>query len=124
MKSRIADMWPYVRRKTDASLERLIRKLLCEKMRIKDAPCLDRDSYQDLMLAYIELDKGVHDTALLGSTAQAGLKQGQAISSESDGIALGAQYAFISQYAGLGPVENSGGIAGLAERLQRLLLGL
>jgi hypothetical protein len=44
--------------------------------------------------------------------------------SESDGVALGQQYGFISQYAGLGPVENRGGIAGLAERLQRVVLGV
>jgi hypothetical protein len=143
MKSRIDEMRPYVRRKTDAALEQLVREMALGRRQSGDlkAPYLDGSKYRDLMLAYVELDKDAYQASVLaaaeeGVTLQAAQKA-RAVSigngspmfvpvppSESDGVALGQQFGFISQYAGLGPVENHGGIAGLAERLQRVVLGV
>jgi hypothetical protein len=139
LRPQLKDMWPYLRRKIDSSLKEIIRKdvVVCGGSGGSGGGggggggggvTFDSEKYRYIMTAYMKLDITITRSNHSNENGNNGSRliriDSSAVNDFNNIMSVGGQHAYMSQYAGMGPLESEGGIEGTPERLQRIYLSL
>ena len=124
LKPQLREMWPYLRKRIDLCLRDLIASDIaaCSEGRSRGGASLSLDThrYQHVMESYMHLD-------LTMASDPDGSEGGGGRRRDSVDSVVGydsGEHAYLSQYAGVGPLESEGGVEGTPGRLQRIYLSL
>ena len=131
LKPQLREMWPYLRKRIDLCLRDLIASDIaaCAEGRSRGGASLSLDThrYRHVMESYMHLDLTMASDPDGSDGGDVSGEGGGGRRRDSVDSVVGydsGEHAYLSQYAGVGPLENEGGVEGTPGRLQRIYLSL